>query len=222
MGRTVRLAFGGRAAKDSGDITRPTVRRPRHGPVAVGEMRERAIEREATDLEAAFENEAAFRAWYDRALPRVYGYVLGHVQGDRFLAEEITQQSFADAIRDHRSFDGRSDTVTWLCSIARHKLADHWRRQERDERRRLRLIVSDRTDDADAVAWRASDVRGQVDAALRHMPAMQRAALVLAYVDGFSVREIAHSLGRSEKAVESILSRARSSFRSAYGGDLDD
>ena len=174
---------------------------------------------QAGALEEAFRSEAAFRSWYDRVLPRVYGYVLGHVSGQRELAEEITQQTFTDAIRGYRKFDGRSDSATWLCSIARHKIADHWRRQERDERRRLRLIASP-TDDG-AHVWHAADERERVIAALDRLPAAQRAALVLAYVDGLSVREISRTLGKSEKAIESILSRGRASFRSAYGEDID-
>jgi RNA polymerase sigma-70 factor (ECF subfamily) len=180
-------------------------------------VRVSAIREESSELEAAFQSEAAFRAWYDRVLPRVFGYVLGHVQGSRELAEDITQQTFTDAIRGYRRFDRRSDSVTWLCSIARHKLADHWRRLERDERRRLRLIDTGADDGADARQWRSVDQREQVEAALGRLPASQRAALLLAYVDGMTVREIAQTLGRSEKAIESILSRGRASFRSAYG-----
>jgi len=183
-------------------------------------MRATIAVREANELEAAFASEGAFRAWYDHALPRVYGYVLGHVSRDRELAEEITQQTFADAIRDHRHFDGRSDSVTWLCSIARHKVADHWRRLERDEQRRLRLISLEDRHAGDA-GPRVLDRHERVLAALRALPAAQRAALVLAYNDELSVREIARTLGKSEKAVESLLSRGRASFRAAYG-EADD
>jgi RNA polymerase sigma-70 factor (ECF subfamily) len=184
-------------------------------------LRDAAFVPGANELEAAFSSEAAFRVWYEHALPRVFGFVLGHVGRDRELAEEITQQVFADAIRDHRRFDGRSDSVTWLCSIARHKLADHWRRLERDERRRLRLISAE-DGDRDEAAWRSADERDRVMAVLEAMPAMQRAALLLAYTDGLSVREIARTLGKSEKAVESLLSRGRETFRAAYreGGDV--
>jgi RNA polymerase sigma-70 factor (ECF subfamily) len=150
----------------------------------------------------------------------VYGYVLGHVSGQRELAEEITQQTFTDAIRGYRGFDGRSDSVTWLCSIARHKLADHWRRLERDERRRLRLI-SGPADDRDTGMWQTADQRDRVMSALERLPATQRAALLLHYVDGMSVREIGKELGKSEKAIESILSRGRAGFRNVYGQDID-
>ena len=76
-------------------------------------------------------------------------------------------------------------------------------------------------DDAEARLWRSADQRDRVLAALDRLPATQRAALLLAYADGLSVREIGRTLGRSEKAVESILTRGRAGFRSAYGEDID-
>ncbi len=177
---------------------------------------------ERNELEVAFSSEAAFRAWYDHVLPHVYGYVLAHSAGQVDLAQDVTQQTFVDAVRGYRSFDQRADVVTWLCAIARRKLADHYRRLEREERRHLRLIVAEIATGGDEPAWRSSDRREEVEGVLGRLPAVQRAALLLAYVDGLSVREIASTLGRSEKATESVLSRARANFRRAWGGEIDD
>jgi DNA-directed RNA polymerase specialized sigma24 family protein len=49
------------------------------------------------------------------------------------------------------------------------------------------------------------------------MPADQRTALMLRYLDNLSVRDIGRLFGRSEKAAESLLTRAREHFRRAYG-----
>ena len=49
------------------------------------------------------------------------------------------------------------------------------------------------------------------------MPTYQRVVMVLRYLDQLPVREIASTIGRSEKATESLLSRAREAFRRAYG-----
>ena len=51
--------------------------------------------------------------------------------------------------------------------------------------------------------------RRQIQALLDRMPRHERDALVLRYVEGFSVREVAGVLRRSEKATESLVSRAR-------------
>src|ERR1044071_7946480 len=65
--------------------------------------------------------------------PRVYGYLLRRC-GQREVAEELTSETFlaaADAVRRNPPTDV---DVPWLIGIARHKLADHWRRQAREER----------------------------------------------------------------------------------------
>jgi RNA polymerase sigma-70 factor (ECF subfamily) len=159
----------------------------------------------------------AFRHWYDLVLPRVYRYLLARA-GDSGLAEELTQQTFVEAIRNRRKFDGRSDVVTWLCAIGRNKLVDHYRRSGRDADRQERLRVVEGAPDHVA----SFDERDAIRRALDQMPADQRLALVFRYLDQMSVRDVAAQLGRSEKAAESLLGRARESFRQAYGGPIHD
>jgi len=186
-------------------------------PIASGSLDAGPADRAAT-LAAAFASEGAFRAFYDQALPRVYSYLVSRCGGDRSAAEELTQETFIAAIRERRSFDGRSDPMTWLTGIARHKLADHFRRREREERRRLRLVVREVAVDPDGATWRSADERAEILRALAALPAMQRAVLVLHYADGLPIREMAAQLGKSEAAIESLMSRGREAFRKAYEG----
>ncbi len=44
-------------------------------------------------------------------------------------AEEITHETFLKAMRHAKSFQKEASEVTWLCSIAKHLAADHFRRQ---------------------------------------------------------------------------------------------
>lgn len=170
------------------------------------------------ELRTAFADEAAFRAWYERVLPRVYSFVASRCGGAGALAEEVTQQTFVEAVRSRRSFDGRSDVVTWLCAIARHKLADHYRRLEREERRRMRIAVSEIRPRGQDDPLQATDERDAIERAVAGLPAAQRAALVFRHLDGLSVSEIAAILDRSPSAVESLLARARANFRYRYEG----
>jgi RNA polymerase sigma-70 factor (ECF subfamily) len=171
------------------------------------------------EFRAAFADEAAFSAWYGRALPRVYSFLASRCGGPGPLAEELTQQTFVEALRKRRSFDGRSDVITWLCGIGRHKLADHFRRLEREERRRMR-IVSEAGRSSETGPWAMSDERDAIERALAGLPARQRAALIFHHLDGMNVAEIGRLIGRSESAVESLLARARENFRKAYEGRI--
>jgi RNA polymerase sigma factor (sigma-70 family) len=171
------------------------------------------------ELAAIVRDESRFRDWYDATLPRVYRYLAARCAGDDALAEELTQQTFVEAIRHRDRFDGRSDVVTWMCAIGRNKLVDHYRRHGRDVRRHERLI-SGQFEAPDA-PWRVAETRDAVETAMAQLPPDQRLALLFRYLDGLSVREVARAIGRSEKATESLLARGRESFRRAYGGRTD-
>jgi RNA polymerase sigma-70 factor (ECF subfamily) len=168
-----------------------------------------------SDVLAVFADEAAFRAWYERSLPRVYGYLFHRCGRDPELAEELTQQAFVEAVRSRPRFRGQSDAMTWVIGIARHKLVDHFRRAERDQRRQAELVARDFAQAEQAVA---PPVTGpdEIDEALAVLAPAQRAVLVLHYIDRLPVREIARFIGKSEAATSSLLARARESFRLAF------
>jgi RNA polymerase sigma-70 factor (ECF subfamily) len=56
----------------------------------------------------------------------------------------------------------------------------------------------------------------EIDDALAVLPSLQRAALVLHYMDDLSVRDVARVIGKSEAATASLLARGRDAFRKAY------
>jgi RNA polymerase sigma-70 factor (ECF subfamily) len=174
------------------------------------------------ELQLALATDDAFDHWYRRTLPRVFSYVLSRCGRDQALAEDITQQTFVAAIDQRARFDGRSDVVTWLCGIARHKLADHFRAIERQERRRMELEVRQIRLESEAGRAPALDERVAIGDALRSLPAAYQAVLAFVVLDGLPVAEAARLMRRSEGATRSLLHRARESFRQAYGGELLD
>src|SRR5512135_3588149 len=106
---------------------------------------------------AVFASESTFRAFYDRALPIVYGYLVRRCGGDQALAEDLAQTAFTEAVRRRGSYDGRADPLTWVIGIARHKLVDSFRRQARDEHRLMQLRVRELAVEADDRPWRQAD-----------------------------------------------------------------
>jgi RNA polymerase sigma-70 factor (ECF subfamily) len=149
---------------------------------------------------------------YDDALPHVYGYLLARC-GDRGLAEDLTAESFLAAVYAVRKPGGPDPSVPWLIGVARHKLADHWRRVER-EQRGLRLLDNDPelADDP----WETTVDRIQAHEALGQLGPHHRAALTLRYLDGLPVPEVARHLDRTVHATEALLVRARAAFRRIY------
>lgn len=172
------------------------------------------------ELEAALADERAFESWHRRTLPPVYAYLLSRCGGDVALAEELTQETFVAAIDRRSRFDGRSDAITWLCGIARHKLADHFRSLEREERRRMRIEIRQVEMESDERHRMGLEDRALIAEALRSLPANQRAVLAFVVLDDLPVAEAARLLGRSRGATESLLFRARENFRRAYAGEI--
>jgi RNA polymerase sigma-70 factor (ECF subfamily) len=180
------------------------------------------VARWVDELQLALASDAAFESWYRRTLPRVYSYLLPRCANDGALAEELTQQTFIAAVERRSRYDGRSDTVTWLLGITRHKLADHFRMCEREERRRMRLEIRQLELGHGEVQKPGLDDRPAIADALNSLPTAQRAVLVFVVLDDLTVAEAARLLGRSPSATQSLLHRARDAFRRAYRGELSD
>lgn len=162
----------------------------------------------------------ALLSLYDTALPEVYGYLLARC-GRKALAEDLAAETFLAAVQECRRT--RTDpTVGWLVGIARHKLADHWRALAREERG-LHVVASQQESESGTDPWDEEIDALLAREVLREQSPLHRAALTLRYLDGLPVGEVAGVLGRSERATESVLARARTAFRHTYlrrtGGD---
>lgn len=160
-------------------------------------------------------------ALYDVALGEVYGYVRSRCR-HREVAEDVTAEVFMAAVDAIRRRRVEAVTTAWLIGIARHKVVDHWRRVER-EQRRLHAVADDPTAGADHTAdpW---DVHLDVLAAhhvLEQLGAHHRSALTLRYLDGLPVPEVATVLDRTVHATEALLVRARRAFRTIYERETD-
>jgi len=139
--------------------------------------------------------------------------------GDRRTAEEIHQETWLAALSGIADFDeGRGEFRGWLFGIARRRVALEYRR-------RGRLMPASGEDallddlEAGGAAILPAELVGAIErghvvrAALAELGSDSRAALVGKYLDGRGVDEIARHLGRTPKAVESLLSRARERMR---------
>lgn len=163
---------------------------------------------------AAGDARDAFIAFYDRALPHVYGYLLGRCP-NRSTAEEITAEVFLAAVDAVRKEPSAPMTVPWAVGVARHKLIDYWRRKSREERgfrTFTEVFGAPEPDDPWDVQLEALRARQVLDG----LAPNHRAALTLRYVDDLPVPDVAEAIGRTLHATEALLSRAKAAFRRAY------
>jgi RNA polymerase sigma-70 factor (ECF subfamily) len=155
---------------------------------------------------------------YDPALPQVYGYLLRRC-GRPDTAEDLTSETFlaaADAVRRHPP---PQLDIAWLIGVARHKLADHWRRQAR-EQRTLRTVSEDPAQPTETEdPWDAHLDAMRASQTLAVLAPQHRLALTLRYVDDLPVADVAGLMGRTVHATEALLVRARAAFRTRYTDD---
>src|SRR5688572_27547507 len=174
-------------------------------------------------------DEAAFRDLFDRFFPRLYRFALARLPGDPDAARDVVQQTFCRAFERLDTYRGEAALYTWFCQICRNAIADHFRRSgsgagrvalledEPNARAILESLAAPAADEPESGAVREQLCR-IVAATLDALPGHYGEALEWKYIDGLSVREIAERLDLGEKAAESLLTRARDSFRTAIGG----
>lgn len=158
-------------------------------------------------------------------------------------ADDAVQETMVRAWRSIDGFEERASLKTWLYRIATNvcldALADRSRRirpmdtgpvgtpedplQSRDRMHWLEPVpdasaIPAEGDPAEIAVLRQS-IRLAFVAALQHLPARQRAALLFTDVLGWSVAEVAESLDMSVAAVNSALQRARATLASRPVGE---
>lgn len=165
-------------------------------------------------------DEAALEQFYANYADLLFAFVYHHLDGARQEAEELWQSTLLAALRSISTYRGQSSLFTWLCGIARHKIADHYRRQKQPievfadmSEVEVASLMGTEPLPEECVMRRATRIR--VVKALAMLSSDYQAALVARYVDERGVEEISHMLGRTYKAAESLLSRARIAFRDA-------
>lgn len=153
-----------------------------------------------------------FRVFYDEALPVVYGYFFKRCGGRREVAADLTQETFLSAVRVVRSGTSVEAPMPWIVTIARRRLVDFYRRKAGRP-----VPVGDWDTPTVSVGsqW-TSGTEARLVSALEQVPTDHRLVLVLRYVDDLAVAEVAELIGRSVRATESLLVRARRSLEAAF------
>lgn len=157
---------------------------------------------------------AQFVAQYSDA---VYGYVRHRLSPRTDLVDDTVQDVFLAALGSLAQFRGTSSLQAWLLGIARHKIEDFYRRQLRapqplgDENAEPQVDapLPDEAIDRQRAQARTHTV-------LRQLPEQYSLALLWRYWENRSVRDIAEATGKTEKAIERTLARARAQFKALW------
>jgi RNA polymerase sigma-70 factor, ECF subfamily len=169
----------------------------------------------------------AFDVFFNEYFPRVYRFVLPRVEYSVADAQDICQETLLRALRRLGTYRGEAALYSWICQIAANEVSDFWQRRRRDG---ARVVFAE--DDPSVQAILATLHTGEVgspeserynaeiprlvQATLDNLPGRFGDALEWKYLDGLTVADIAHRLGVSVAAAQSVLQRARAAFREAF------
>lgn len=152
----------------------------------------------------------------------VYNLSLSYLQNVE-EAEEVMQDVFLKVYEKHDTFKGKSSLKTWIYRITINKNLDFIKSKKRAKRFGFLSSISgdSKNQEIPLVNFNHPGVELEDKEAVRilfqkinTLPHKQKTALILKYVDGFSQKEIAKTMDLSEKAVESLLSRAKKGLKS--------
>jgi len=149
----------------------------------------------------------------------LYAYVRSRLTPRCDEVDDLVQEIFLAAWANLSRYQGSGPLQAWVMGIARHKIEDYYRA-------RLRVLdpIEDNDHDhsASAVvpelhrALERDELRTKTKSVLASLPESYRLALIWRYWEQASAREMAIKTGKTEKAIERLLARARAEFRERW------
>jgi RNA polymerase sigma-70 factor (ECF subfamily) len=148
----------------------------------------------------------------------LYPFVWRRLSPCTDMLEDLMQEILISAWQNLSSFRGEAGLRAWILGIARHKVDDYYRRRidetELNEddvtagEPELNIQIEEHLD--------AAADRERVQRVLARLPEAYGLALIWRYRDAKSLREMADLTGKTEKAIERLLARARETFKKRW------
>lgn len=168
----------------------------------IGELIRRAQDGEPNVVGELYEQ-------YQRGIYRYLYYRIGDLQ----TAEDLTSEVFLRMIEKLPNYSGRSLTFqAWLYQIARNLSIDHYRRMS--VRKNVQLVDEYPESGDEPLEMIVKELTSEkLYHALVKLPDNQRDVVVMRFVVGMPVREVAQSLHKSENSIKGLQRRALKALR---------
>ena len=174
-------------------------------------------------------NPAAINTLLEQVLAPLYSFCLYRVGKNQHWCEEVVQETMLRALGGLPNYDparAQNNILPWLIGLARNEIQRVLGREkaamslqtlwERMDRELLAVFAKLESEPFSDEMLQREETRDLVNGAMSQLPPHYRQALEAKYVSGDSVRTIAERWRMTEKATESLLTRAREAFRAAF------
>ena len=173
--------------------------------------------RDLTEIQAFARGDVdAFTQIYTRYRDRVYGFAYRMVWVQS-IAEEVTHDTFLSLITYPERYDPkRSSMITYLCSITRNRILNHFRSNDHVFEEPFDDCVSTSVIDESEMnplsALIEKELAEKVKESISHLPFLQREVVLLREFQELSYAEISEVTGADLNVVKARLHRARSAL----------
>ena len=153
-------------------------------------------------------------AVYQQYAQTVYKFLLAQCR-DEGLAEELTQETFYQAVRSIDRFDGSCKVSVWLCQIAKHL----WYQYLRKHKREVPLPEEPPEPPGPSAEEGLLEQEGRMDLLrlVHGLPEQQREVVYRRAFGGLSFREIGDVCGRTETWARVTFYRCKEKLRNGGG-----
>ncbi|MGE3063476.1 MAG: RNA polymerase sigma factor [bacterium] len=155
-------------------------------------------------------DQKAFKELFKRYSKRVFNLSYSHVY-DYHAAEDISQEVFLILYKKAESFKKKSSLSTWIYRITANSAVSYIRKHKKDELLTNIEFAADVAEDSPVKEEKERDEKAKK--ILNLLPENQKTAFILSQKENLKYREIASIMKVSEKAVESLIYRARENIR---------
>lgn len=193
------------------------LRQPESAPIQAGGLgNERELALVARVLRKDRKATAEFVA---RFTDDLFRYVRSRLSPHYDHVDDLVQDTFVSAWENLSHFRGSGPLRAWLLAIARHKVEDYYRARFRAPEP---IEGANECEDGSTSekAWlerlEQHELRKRTRQVLAKLPEQYRLALIWRYWEKTSARDMALKTGKTEKAIERLLARARAEFRERW------
>lgn len=171
---------------------------------------------------------SAFEILYDRYRTPLYSYLKRQTENN--VAEELLQEIFIKVLNGKNSFEFKSSFRTWIWTITRNALTDHYRSARNQQRKREVEFISEdgeetlpSVDESQEELYLKKTHQRQLELCLEELPTHQKEAVLLQTQSELSYDEVAEIMMTTTKAMKSLLFRARAALLECFrrGGHLE-
>lgn len=167
--------------------------------------------------------------WIENHADFMYNYAIGRVN-DRETAKDLVQETFLSGVRGRESFRGDASERTWLISILKRKIIDHYRKINSDKaKKEVRMSFYEEGENKGSwieervpQTWgneaesrmENEELKEALQACIENLPEKYRIVFLMKTIRKFETEDICNELGITPSNLWVIIHRARTQLRS--------